>query len=124
MSELEISNRVKERLLKECSSEQEGTWQILGEDPNCDWGGHHSQPDLGTVTGRYRDVVEYALTLRDFIHWGYGGNIKLIKQNNIKNIPKGFTTESLKSLHERKDKLQKELLEVEDKIKNLDVDYE
>lgn len=115
---------VKQRLLSEHDPESEGLWKILGEDPNCDMGGFHSNPDLGMVTGRYKDVVEYALTIPAFIQWGYGGKIAPAVDRNIKKIPKGFTVESLKSLIDRKALLKKELAEVEEKIKNLDVDYE
>lgn len=39
-------------------------WQILGEDPNCDFGGSHIQPTLGYVEGEYEDVLVYAQTLK------------------------------------------------------------
>lgn len=119
-----MDNYIKDRLLKENDPEEEGTWKILGEDPNCDLGGSHFQPDLGTVSGRYKDVIEYALTLTNFVQWGYGGNIKKIGSPKVKSIPKGFTAESLSSLYEQKKKLQKELNEIEEKISNLDIDYE
>jgi hypothetical protein len=46
-----------------------------GEDPNCDFGGHHYQPELGTVEGKLRKVVEHAVQLGDFYTWGGGGDI-------------------------------------------------
>lgn len=119
-------SQVRKRLLEQYSPEEEGVWKISGEDPNCDSGGIHVQPDpdLGTVKGRYLDVVEYALSLSNFIGWGYGGNIKKVTNEGIKEINKGFTTDSLKILYERKARLQKELAENEEKIRNLDIDYE
>jgi len=65
------------RLLEEHSLSQTGMWQILGEDPNCDLGGHHHQPDLGLVEGKLADVIEYAVGLSSFWTWGGGGNIVL-----------------------------------------------
>jgi len=63
------------KLLKTHTLDDVGVWRICGEDPNCDLGGHHYQPDLGTVQGKLRDVVEYAVKLDDFYTWGSGGDI-------------------------------------------------
>jgi hypothetical protein len=71
-------SHVRERLLKEHSPSEKGMWRIKGEDPNPDMGGPHIQPDLGTVSGTYAKVVEYALDQPMFIGWGYGGNIEKI----------------------------------------------
>lgn len=62
-----------------------GVWRITGEDPNCDLGGHHHEPDLGTVTGVLEEVVEYAVSLGGFFTWGGGGRIIKL---DIKNIAK------------------------------------
>ena len=48
-------------LLKKHSLEETGLWKIRGEDPNCDFGGHHYQPELGIVEGRLVDVINYAV---------------------------------------------------------------
>jgi len=66
------------QLLEKYPLSQEGTWQIRGEDPNCDLGGHHYQPDLGLVQGKLQDIIEYAVDLNGFWQWGSGGDIKLI----------------------------------------------
>lgn len=50
-----------------------------GEDPNCDFGGSHYQPELGTVEGRLEDVIRYAVKLPNFYTWGAGGDIEKIK---------------------------------------------
>ncbi len=63
-------------LLKKHSLDEEGTWRIFGEDPNCDFGGHHHQPELGLVTGRLEDVIEHAINLGRFWQWGGGGDIR------------------------------------------------
>lgn len=62
-------------LLKKHKLTDKGLWRIRGEDPNCDLGGYHSQPDLGTVEGTLQNVIEYAVLLKNFWTWGYGGDI-------------------------------------------------
>ena len=58
-----------------------GTWRVYGEDPNCDLGGPHHEPDLGTFTGLYKDVVNKAVDLPGFFTWGGGG--KIVKEKTI-----------------------------------------
>jgi hypothetical protein len=65
-------------LLEKYSLGQTGVWRIFGEDPNCDMGGSHVQPDLGMVEGKLSDVIEYAVELSNFFAWGSGGDIKLL----------------------------------------------
>ena len=80
-------SHVRTRLLKEYSPNTTGTWEIRGEDPNCDLGGHHHEPKLETVTGTYKNVVEYALTLPNFFSWGGGGRIiKVDPPSNMVNV--------------------------------------
>ena len=55
-----------------------GLWQIKGEDPNCDFGGNHYQPDLGIVEGKLSDVLDYAVNLPQFWTWGWGGELIFI----------------------------------------------
>lgn len=62
-------------LLKKHSLDEAGTWQVFGEDPNCDWGGSHHQPNLGLYEGILKDVIEHAVNLPGFWQWGGGGNI-------------------------------------------------
>lgn len=52
-----------------------GLWKVRGEDPNCDFGGSHHMPDLGTYEGKLEDIVAYAVTLPSFWQWGGGGDI-------------------------------------------------
>lgn len=58
-----------------------GTWRVTGEDPNCDLGGSHHEPDLGTFTGTFKDVAEKAVNLHGFFSWGGGG--KIVKEKSI-----------------------------------------
>ena len=117
------NDNIRKRLLQCYLPETEGEWEIYGEDPNTDLGGHHSNPFLGKVSGRYCDVVEYALTKGDFVGWGYGGNITKVKSALI-TVPRGFSADSLKDLYTKKAQLETELKMIEGKIRNLDVDYE
>lgn len=63
-------------------------WEIRGEDPNCDMGGHHHQPYLGTVQGRLREVIEYAVELPGFWQWGGGGDFREVKVQTISDMAK------------------------------------
>jgi hypothetical protein len=63
------------RLLEKHSLNEVGTWRIRGEDPNCGFGGHHYQPELGTVEGKLRDVIQHAVKMDGFYTWGGGGDI-------------------------------------------------
>ena len=62
-------------LLKKHSLDEVGIWEVRGEDPNCDLGGYHHQPKLGTFSGKLEDIVAYAVTLSGFWGWGSGGDI-------------------------------------------------
>lgn len=73
-------------LLKKHSLEETGFWRILGEDPNCDWGGSHYNPDLGTVEGRLGDVIEYGVRLPNFWAWGGGGEFKKVIMKPVKKV--------------------------------------
>jgi len=50
------------------------TWQIKGEDPNCDFGGPHHQPDLGLYHGSLEQAIKYGIKLPNFWTWGGGGS--------------------------------------------------
>ena len=66
-------------LLKKHSLNEEGTWQIYGEDPNCDMGGSHCPPNLGIHAGKLEDVLRNAVGLPAFWSWGGGGSITKLK---------------------------------------------
>ena len=65
-------------LVKKYPLDTEGLWKVLGEDPNCDFGGHHHQPELGIFDGKLDDIINYAVSLNSFWSWGAGGNIMLV----------------------------------------------
>lgn len=104
---------IKEGLLIKYPSNTYGIWEILGEDPNCDFGGHHSQPKLKIVEGTYCNVVNYALTLKGFVSWGSGGNINLISpQINVDD----FKNSKVLALQDEKDLLSKRIKEIENEV--------
>lgn len=57
------------KLLEKYSLDEKGLWKVKGEDPNCDMGGYHHQPDLGVVEGTLQEALEYALAHKDFYSW-------------------------------------------------------
>lgn len=95
-------------LLKKYKLSEEGTWRIRGEDPNCDWGGHHYQPELGIVEGTLKDVIEYAVTIPSFWTWGAGGHFE--KMDPPVKVTPGLTAKRVE-LQRKIEKLEKELKE-------------
>jgi len=71
-----IKKAARARLLNNYPSDDHGTWKIFGEEHNPDLSGPHNEPKLKTVTGTYKNVVEYALSLNGFFSWGAGGRIE------------------------------------------------
>jgi hypothetical protein len=52
-----------------------GVYHIKGEDPNCDFGGSHHEPDLGYLEGPLWAVINEAVELSGFFSWGGGGKV-------------------------------------------------
>jgi len=69
--------------LEKHALDETGTWQIYGEDPNCDMTGYHSSPLLETVTGKLSDVIVHAVNLEGFWNWGCGGYLKKISIKEV-----------------------------------------
>ena len=65
-----------ENLLVKYDLTHYSTWTIFGEDGNCDMGGSHHQPNLGTVEGTLYQAIKHAVHLPNFWTWGAGGDIK------------------------------------------------
>ncbi len=103
-------------LLKTHSLSDEGLWNIYGEDPNCDFGGHHHTPFLEQVDGKLGDVVVYATTLPRFFQWGSGGRIEAVVRKNVRKI--GSQGEQLARLEEI-DRLKKQIADLNEKLKSL-----
>jgi hypothetical protein len=66
-------------LIKTHSLEEQGTWQVFGEDRNTELAGQRQIPYLGTYEGSLKDVIDTAVDLPEFWDWGYGGSIKKIE---------------------------------------------
>jgi hypothetical protein len=110
---------IRNNLLKAYPPETQGTWEICGEDANCDMGGPHSNPRLEVVTGTYKNVVDYALTLPRFFTWGGGGHInQIVPPKGMVNVDTLRNPEVLKLEEERK-VLQERLKTIEGDIKVL-----
>lgn len=81
-------------LLKNHRLSNVGIWNVRGEDPNCDMGGSHHQPDLGTFEGKLSDIISMAADMPGFWQWGAGGDIRPV---NIKKVD-GKTAERRREL--------------------------
>ena len=63
-------------LLRSHSLSEYGQWEIRGEDPNCDFGGPHTNPTLGFLEGYLKDVIKVAVRMDGFYQWGGGYIVK------------------------------------------------
>jgi len=64
----------------------EATWHIRGEDPNCDFGGHHHMPHIAHVHGNIYDIVKLAVQHKKFYQWGSGGDFTPISALSIEEF--------------------------------------
>lgn len=94
-------------LLEKHSLDEEGMWEIRGEDENCDLGGAHYMPRLGIVEGKLQDVINYAVALPRFWTWGAGGEItkisapvKISAESTAKRLAAETKVKELESLLE------------------------
>lgn len=71
-------------LLKTHGLDDYGLWMVRGEDPNCDFGGHHHEPKIGVAEGKLRDVILWAVVHPNFWQWGSGGRITKYDATTIK----------------------------------------
>lgn len=108
--------RTVARLLKAHPADEEGVWEIRGEDDNTSLAGSHIEPLLATVEGRYGDVVEQAVRLPRFFSWGSGGSVRKV-QRKVLGID---GLRQLRDLHERRRKLADELEQLDREIRDLE----
>lgn len=78
-----LSRYSGQRLLENHSLTESGVWEVRGEDPNCDMGGYHHQPYIGTYHGTLNQVIDKAVMSPNFWNWGAGGSIKKVDVKNI-----------------------------------------
>lgn len=100
-------------LLKNHSLSETGLWEVLGEDPNCDFSGSHHQPHLGVFEGTLDDVIRMAVELPRFWQWGAGGSIRKInpiKADSTTAIRVNEIRDQLAFLKEEIKKLETELV--------------
>ena len=71
------------KLLQKHSLEQYGVWEVYGEDPNCDLGGSHYQPNLGKVECTLEKAIHWAVEQPGFWQWGGGGSIRRSDFENV-----------------------------------------
>ena len=90
-----------------------GLWEVLGEDPNCDWGGTHYQPRLGVYEGKLRDIIELAVEMSGFWSWGAGGDFRKVEVRTVESGKK------LAELNKQKRDLEAQIKELEKEIKNV-----
>lgn len=70
-------------LLAKYGPSKYGTWEILGEDDNCDLGGYHYMPRLGVYEGTLDQVIHTAVSLPSFFSWGGGGSINFVNPPEV-----------------------------------------
>lgn len=109
-------DEIRGKLLTLFPGNLRGLWKIHGEDPNCDMGGSHSEPDLGTVLGTYARAVDYALEQPAFIVWGGGGRIERL-DDRVVDLDSYYSAENL-ALRRRRADLEKELRAIDDALGN------
>ena len=73
------------RLIEQHSLSDYGVWEIKGEDPNCDYGGHHHNPHIATVSGTLEQAIHYAVQQRKWMTWGGGGIIIRVEIINLQD---------------------------------------
>lgn len=104
-------------LLEQHNLDETGLWRIRGEDPNCDMGGSHIQPDLGYAEGTLRSVIEYAVDQPAFWQWGAGGTIT--KVTSIKIDPNNL--KRIRFLKDERTKLEGRIKEINEELKKYGV---
>lgn len=98
------------KLLEDYKLNEKGLWKVSGEDPNCDFGGHHSNPYLGTYEGRLTEVIDIAVELEGFWTWGGGGIIEKVQVHKVDSAKRYATLQiKRKELQDKIDLIDEEL---------------
>jgi len=95
---------------------------IKGEDPNCDFGGYHSNPIIGYAEGTYENVLQYAKTISGWFAWGSGGKLEEYIEKEFMKIDENTLAVKLqndKELRIKQDKLKKEKAELETRLSEI-----
>ena len=73
-------------LLKKHRLDENGIWEVRGEDSKYAMGGSHYMPVLGYYQGTLNEVVDIAVDSAGFWQWGGGGDIQLIAVESAKEV--------------------------------------
>lgn len=111
-------------LLSKHSLDETGVWQVFGEDPNCDFGGHHHEPFLGLIEGKLDDVIYEAVSYSGFFQWGGGGRITKYKNPGVAKAKTSKERDALDNaerdkLSKKREELERELASVTAKLNAL-----
>jgi hypothetical protein len=103
-------------LLENHGLNEYGVWEVFGEDPNPDMGGHHHEPKLGMFEGTLQDVIMHGVDLPSFWQWGGGG--RFVKSKAPVKIDKASIARE-KELVAELDKLMKRIKEINKELDSL-----
>lgn len=104
-----------QELMKNHHLDEEGLWQVRGEDPNCDLGGHHHQPNLGVYAGKLKDILATAVIMPGFWQWGGGGSIVKINVKNINDVAKDAERARVEARARQREKIDQQIAELQRK---------
>lgn len=102
-----IENAYKEQI----DPDAWGTWAVHGEDPNCDMGGPHSNPYLGSFSGTLREAALWATKQGGYYQWGSGGYLQLssaASSSAVTNDPVRAAAERVNAATKDLERAQKE----------------
>lgn len=75
-----MDDYLRKSYVEKYSHNMYGTWNVYGEDPNPDFGGHHYEPKIGTVEGKFIDALKWAVQQPAWFQWGSGGRIEAVNK--------------------------------------------
>lgn len=107
-----LATNAGKRLLDNHSLNDEGLWQVFGEDPKCGLHGSNHQPSLGFFQGKLGDIIMYAVKLQKFWQWGAGGDFEKITPVAIDHT----TVEELARLYETRQQLTTQLEQLNQRL--------
>jgi len=109
-------------LLKKHQLDEKGTWEVRGEDSNCDLGGHHHMPVLGHYQGTLNEVIDIAVNHSRFWQWGGGGDIQLIAVESAKEVADRVRQRAalVEKVGAKRADIMDQIAELQQKLKALD----
>lgn len=95
------------------SVNEEGIFEVRGEDPNCDFGGPHHQPLLFVAQGKFIDILTRAVKTNNWMTCGSGGTITKLKIDKVGTGGFVRNEKEIKKIKQEISDLQKKLAELE-----------